>query len=238
MRIPKDQFDEWVVGRQPEDVVPSPSQVAKIAGVSNSSFFFQRSKGYVEGTVIIALSRAWNLSPVDELMQFEGMGILEAKQKPTNAEVLSQIGPEFLLEELLSRLRHEDVEYSLPPMPYVNGLKRWLDTVDVHGKYGQFATAMGLSGTQPLSRKINDNNLSLGQLMTLCDTANLNARFGLVVTGMMTLEEVGLSKVLREQVLSEVPGQLVIDALVASRKWLEQEVQVKELEAGVHRNLG
>lgn len=238
MRIPKERFDTWAAEVHPEAEDLTPSRVAKLAGISKSSFFFQRGKGYVEGTTVIALSRAWNLSPVDELMQFEGMGILEATQKPTNAEVLSQIGPEFLLEELLGRLRHEDSEYSLPPMPYANGLKRWLDAVDVHGKYGQFATAMGLSGIQPLSRKINDNNLSLGQLMTLCDTANLNARFGLVVTGMMTLEEVGLSRVIREQVLTEAPGQLVVDALVASRKWLEQEVQVKELEAGVHRNLG
>lgn len=238
MKIPKDRFDAWVAEGQPKTEDLTPSRVAKLAGVSKSSFFFQRSKGYVDGTTVITLSRVLKLNPIDELLKFDGLEIFAPFEQPSQEEVLSQLKPEFLMEELLGRLRHETVEHYPPAMPEPYGLKSWLDTTELHGQYGQLAKAMGLASKQVLSKKINENHLTLGQLISLCDYGKLNARFGLVVTGMMDWEEVGLSSKTREIVLSESPGQLVIDSLIRSRKWLERDIQVKELEAGVYRNLG
>ncbi len=238
MRIPKDRFDAWVAEVQSEAESLTPSRVAKLAGVSKSSFFFQRGKGYVEGNTVIALSRALKLNPLEELVKFEGLEIFKPFEQPSQEEILSQLSPEFLMEELLGRLRHETTEHYPPAMPEVFGLKRWLDTTDLHGQYSQLAKAMGLASTPVLSKKINENRLTLGQLVALCDYGKLNARFGLVVTGMMDWEEVGLSSNTREKALHEAPGQLLIDALMLSRKWLERDIQVKEIEAGVYRNLG
>lgn len=238
MKIPKERFDAWVAEVQPEAENLTPSRVAKLAGISKSSFFFQRGKGYVEGTTVIALSRALNLSPLDELVKFDGLEIFRPFVQPSLEEVLSQLRPEFLMVELLGRLRHQSTEHHLPEMPESFGLKHWLDTTELYGQYGQLAKVMGLASKQVLSKKINENRLTLEQLVSLCDFGNLNARLGLVITGMMDWEEVGLSSNTREKVLSEAPGQLVIDALMRSRKWLERDIQVKELESGVHRNLG
>jgi len=241
VRIPKERFDTWAAEVHPEAEDLTPSRVAKLAGISKSSFFFQRGKGYVEGTTVIALSRALNLSPLDELVKFDGLEIFRPFEQPSLEEVLSQLRPESLMVELLGRLQNQAADHQLPDMPDMPetfGLKQWLDTTDLHGQYGQLAKVMGLASKQVLSKKINENRLTLEQLVTLCDFGHLNARLGLVITGMMDWEEVGLSSNTREKVLSEAPGQLVIDALMRSRRWLERDIQVKELESGVHRNLG
>lgn len=238
MKIPKDRFDAWVAEVQPQAENITPSRVARLAGVSKSSFFFQRSKGHVESTTVIALARALNLRPIEELVKFDGLEIFETFEQPSTEEVLSQLKPEFLMEELVGRLRHETVEHYPPAMPEPYGLKSWLETTDLYGQYSQLAKAMGLASKQVLSKKINENNLTLSQLAALCEYGQLNARFGLVVTGMMDWQEVGLSNNTRERVLNEAPGQLVVGTLMMSRKWLERDIQVKELEAGVHRNLG
>lgn len=238
MKIPKERFDAWVSSVQPDSEAWTSSRVAKFAGISKSSFFFQRSKGYVEGSVIIALARALKVSPVEELLKFKEFQIFAHPEEPSDEEVLSQLSPAFLMEELLARLRHEEVEHYPQTMPEPYGLKRWLDTTDLHGRYAQLATEMGLASVQVISKKINENRLTLGQLVAMCDYGKLNARFGLVVTGMMSWEEVGFAWNTREKVLRKVPGQQVVDALMLSRKWLERDVQVKELEAGVYRNLG
>lgn len=237
LKIEKDSFDAWAQSVW-SHAEYSPSRVAKVTGISKSSFFFQRSKDYVEASVIIALARALDLKPLDELLKFAEFKSFEHLQEPGTEEVLSQVPPECLMEELLARLRHEKAKHYPPAMPEPGGLKRWLDTTDLHGHYGDLAEAMGLASVQVLSKKINENRLTIGQLVTLCRHGKLNARFGLVVTGMMTWDEVGLPWDIRERVVGSAPGGTVIEALLASRKWLEKAVQVKELEDGVYRSLG
>lgn len=237
MKIEKDRFDGWAQSVW-DNAEYSASKVAKTTGISKSSFFFQRSKDYVEASIIVALARALNLNPLDELLKFNEFEIFEPLKEPAAEEVLSQVPPECLMEELLARLRHEKAEHYPPTMPEPGGLKRWLDTRDLHGTYGNLAEAMGLASGQVLSKKVNENRLTLGQLATMCRRGRLNGRFGLVVTGMMTWAEVGLPWNIRESALGSAPGGTVVEALVASRKWLEKAVQVKELEDGVYRSLG
>lgn len=237
LKIEKDRFDAWA--QSVWNIAEySPSKVAKVTGISKSSFFFQRSKDYVEASIIVALARALDLNPLDELLKFNEFEIFEPLKEPTVEEVLSQIPPECLMEELLARLRHEKAEHYPPTMPEPGGLKRWLDTTDLHGTYGNLAEAMGLASIQVLSKKVNENRITLGQLVAMCQHSRLNARFGLVVTGMMTWTEVGLPWNIREKMLGSAPGGTVIEALIASRRWLEKAVQVKELEDGVYRSLG
>lgn len=237
MKIHKDRFDAWAQSVWgPADY--NASKVAKLAGISKSSLFFQRSKDYVEASVILALARALDLNPLDELLKFDEFKIFSPLNDPSVEEVLAQLPPESLMEELLARLRHEQAEHYPTTMPEPGGLKRWLDTTDLHGHYGPLAEAMGLASIQVLSKKINENRLNLGQLAAMCEHGRLNARFGLVVTGMMTWTEVGLPWNIREEVLSSAPGGTVVGALVASRRWLERTIQVKELEDGVYRSLG
>lgn len=238
VKIKKERFDEWVSSVRYDSEETSPSTVAKLAGISKSSFFFQRGKGYVEASVIIALSRALKLHPLDELLKFSEFQIFEDSTQPTEDELLSQVSPENLMEELLGRLRHESVEHYPQTMPEPYGLKRWLDTTALHGEYAKLAKEMGLASIQVLSKKINENKLTLEQLVSMCDFGRLNARFGLVVTGTMSWEEVGFPWNAREKALQEAPGQIIVNALMLSRRWLERDIQVKEIEAGVHRNLG
>lgn len=237
MKIQKDRFDAWAQSVWGATGY-SPTKVAKLAGISKSSFFFQRSKDYVEASVVIALARGLELNPLDELLKFDECRIFKPLHEPAPEEVLSQLPPECLMEELLARLRHEKAEHYPAAMPEPGGLKRWLETTGLHGSYGPLAEAMGLASIQVLSNKIAENRITLGQLIAMCEHGSLNARLGLVITGMLTWEEVGLPWNIREKVLGSAPGGTVIEALFASRKWLERAIQVKELEDGVYRSLG
>lgn len=238
MKIGKERFDAWAKTVWNSDDGYTASRAATTAGISKSSFFFQRSKDYVESSVIIALARALKLEPLNELLKFDEFETLSDLKNPSDIEVLSQVGPEFLMEELVARLRHEDQTHFLESMPEPNGLKRWLDAVGMYGKYEDVAQSMELANIRVLSKKINENRLNLGQLVVLCNYGNLNARFGMVVTGNLTLNEAGFDWNLREQTLRKAPGSAVIESLWSTRKWLEKSVQVKDLERNVYESFG
>lgn len=239
MKISKDRFDAWVESVWDKSSGNySPSRVAKVAGISRTSLYYQRNKGYVEASVIIAVSRGLSLKPLNELLKFPEFGIFTEFRTPQAYEVLSQLPLECLMEELTARLRHEEVEHYPHAMPEPYGLKRWMDANALYGHYAELAEAMGLSSVQALSSKINENRLTLGQLVAMCKQAQLNGRFGLVVTGMMSWEEVGYPWNIREDVLGSASGTTVVDALKAAHTWLERAIRVKEIEGGVHQDLG
>lgn len=238
MKIKKERFDAWATSAWTGQDICTPSRVAKAAGISKSSFFFQRSNDYVEASVIIALARALKLSPLGELLKFDEFGSLAELRDPSESEVLSQIAPEFFLEEVLARLHHEESVHDLGAMPAPDGLKRWLDATGMYGSYSEIAERLELANVRVLSKKVNENRLNLGQLMNLCDFGDLNRRLGMVVTGNLTWEEAGFSGDLRANVLRSSTGTTVVDALWSSRKWLERALQVKEIERGVYKSFG
>ena len=238
MKISKERFDAWATAVWKDQEAYSASRAAKIAGISKSSFFFQRSKDYVEASIVVALARALQLNPLDEMLKFDEFKVFSELREPNEMEILSQVDPEFLMEEVLSRLHHEGTKHHLGTMPEPSGLKRWLDAVDMYGKYEDVAQKLDLANIRVLSKKINENRLNLGQLVALCEFGDLNGRVGLVVTGNLTWEEAGFSWDLRERVLRAASGATVIEALWASRKWLEKAVMVKELERGVYESFG
>ena len=238
MKIQKERFDAWATSAWNLGGVYTPSQVAKAAGISKSSFFFQRSKDYGEGGLIIALAQAMGLKPMEELRKFGDFKALDKGPAPTEVEVLSQVGPELFMEELLGRLHHHETLHDPGTMPEAHGLKRWLDAVDMYGKYEELAAALGLANIRVLSKKLNENRLTLGELVSLCEFGGLNGRFGLVVTGYLTWEEAGFPWDLRERTLRETPGDVLIDVLWASRRWLEKAVAVKEVERRVYESFG
>lgn len=239
MKINKERFDEWAQSIWGDREAYSPSRLAKVAGISKSSLFFQRSKDYVEANVVLSLSRGLQLDPLSELMKFSEFEFLAEVREPTEHELLSQVSPENLLEAILARLQHRDIDQiELGTMPEPYGLKRWLDTTNMYGKYEDLAKQLDLSNISVLSKKINDNRLDLGQLARLSLFGGLNGRFAMVVSGNLTWSEAGFSWNAREKVLRDAPGMVLVESLWAARKWLDKAVQVKELERGVFKNFG
>lgn len=237
MKISIERFDAWALSVWGDQEDFTPSRVAKIAGISKSSLFFNRRKGELEANVVLQLARGLNLNPLDEITKFDEFAFLEKRIEPSIVEVLSQVSPETLMEAILCRLNHEETMEPLEPTPITGGLKRWLDAVGMHGKYGELAKQLELS-IGALSVKISENRLDLGQLATLCALGKLNGRFALVVTGHLTWEEAGFSRAAREVALRESSGKVLVEALWSARSWLEKLLQVKDLERGVFKNFG
>lgn len=237
MKIDRQAFEAWARGVFPADETFSLSKVAAAAGVSKSTFFLQSSRGGIDASIVVDYSRAIDIDPLEQLVSFPELRAFGDPRNPTELEVLSQVNPEAFMEELLGRSRGRPTPHNLEPMPEPYALKRWMDTYDLWGKYDEIATAMGLSSAKSLTRKVAENKVTLGELLSMCQAADLTPRFGLAVTGILTLAEAGYAKDLREQVLRTASTPTVIEALSTGLRWLEKQVQVKELSNDFYRNL-
>ncbi|MFC4372321.1 hypothetical protein [Citricoccus nitrophenolicus] len=240
MKIDRRSFEDWARGAHPQDEPFSLSKVAKAAGVSTSGFFLQagRGQGQLDAGLIISYSRAVGLSPLGELLKFQQLQVFADSREPSNAEVLSQVPAEAHMEELVRRSRGKGTEPDVGPMPPAYALKRWMDCYDLWGKYDELARAMGLASAKSLTRKIADNKISVGELVDMVEYADLAPRFGLVVTGHLTLVEAGFDQDLRESVLTASTSAEVVESLRPALRWFEKEEEAKSLTSEFYQNLG
>lgn len=237
MKMDRERFERWAESVHPEGKL-SYNRIAKTAKISSSSLHFQKTRGYVETSVLVAYARNLGLNPIQELLKFDEFSRLGTDGEPGDVEVLSQLGPEWMMEELLARLHHQEIEQNPGPLPEPQGLSRWVESYKLYGRYQELGEVIGVAGQSEFSRKLSDNRITIGQLLALCNHANLNFRFGLAVAGIVTLEEAGYAWDIREKVLTSAPGATVIEALWGARKSLEKSVQAKELERDVYRSFG
>lgn len=238
MKIARQAFEQWARSVFPDQGAFSLSKVATAAGVSKSSFFFQAQRGFVDAKTIIAYSRAIGADPLQEMLTFPELQIFADDRGPTDSEVLSQLPAEALMEELLGRSRHKGLTVDAGPMPPAHALKRWLACYDLWGRYDEMAHTMGLASSKSLTKKFSENTVSIGELVTMIQFADLVPRFGLVVTSHLTLEEAGYPANLREAVLSHSPMEAVIDALRPALRWFEKEAEAMALTQDFYENLG
>jgi hypothetical protein len=238
VKIERQAFEKWARSVFPDTEAFSLSKVATSAGVSKSTFFLQASRGQVDASLVIAYSRAVGIEPLHELLKFPQLDIFEDPRAPSAPEVLSQLPAEAHMEELLGRSRGAGITVDAGPMPPAHALKRWLDTYELWGRYEEMAQAVGLASAKSLTRKIADNNVSIGELVDMIKFADLVPRFGLVVTGHLTLEEAGYAADLRETVLSGSPLPVVVEALRPALRWFEKEAEANAVVRDFYQNLG
>lgn len=237
VKIDKTAFEEWARGVFPTSPSFSLSRVAALAGVSRSTFFWQTSRGYLEAQVIVDVSRALGLDPLGQMLSFPELEVFADPRDPSTAEVLSQIHPEAQMEELLHRSKKVSNVHPLEPLPVPYGLKRWLDCYELWGRYDEMARAMGLASNKSLTKKISENKISIGELVQMAGVGELVPRFGLVVCNVLTLEEAGYPKTLREDALTSASTGAVVDALRASLRWFEKQVEARKLADDFYENL-
>lgn len=237
MKIPKDRFEAWAQSVSPPEESYSLNKVAVTSGLSRSSVFLQARKGYVETSVVVAYSRALGLPPLEQMLTFQELALYGDPAVPSQAEVLSQITPEAFMEELLTRLRGRRQAPDLGVLPIPYGMKRWMDCYSLYGQMDSLTKNLALSHRDRLSERINRNKFSIGELACAIEHLGMVPRFGLVVSGILTLEEVGYPEDLREQALNGADTTEIIDALGNSLRWLTRTVQAKELEHDFYRNI-
>lgn len=216
MRIPATRFEQWASSVFPSEAARySFSAVARLSGVNRSTLYYQRQAGYIDPSVVLSLSRALGLSPVEELASFDMFRSLSPVTSPTTAEVLSQITIPDLVNEMLSRYHQMPPAYPGEPTRKLNPVRRWISTYDLRGRYTELAHAIGINSQTEFSDKITHGRFTIGQLVELAAHANLNARFGLCVIGAVTLDEAGFRPDLREHTMKSAPTDQIAAEIAA-----------------------
>lgn len=213
MRIPATRFEQWAASVFPSDSARySFSAVARLSGVNRSTLYYQRQAGYIDPSVVLSVSRALGLGPVEELASFDLFRSLSSITPPTTPEILSQITVPDLLNEMLSRYHQVPQAYPSEPRRKLNPVRRWIATYDLRGRYTELAHAIGIKSQTEFSDKITHGRFTIGQIVELAAHAKLNARFGLCVIGAVTLNEAGFRADLREHTLNSAPtGQIAAE---------------------------
>lgn len=225
MRLDRETFEAWARAVSPTDQPYSLSQVAARAGFPKTTLSYQARRGYVAAPVVIAYSRALGLSPVEELARFDQFAVYQDPAAPSPREVLSQLPPESYIEELVNRIHGTTSTVSLSPIPGPWAMKRWLDSYALWGQYDQIADQLGLSSRDRLSEKIRYNRLTLAELTGLIESAELTPRFGLVVAGLVSLDEADYPLGLFRSTLTATPSVELVDVLGDNLRWLTKRAE-------------
>ena len=227
VRIPSDRFEQWA-----ESVYPDPpysfAKLVNLSGLSRSTMFYQRSRGYLDARVLIIVARKIGRNPLEELLQFPEFSTLASGPPPTTAEVLSQLPVPAMMEELLGRYWGYSVTHDLESRPGRYNLNRWLASYDVRGRYKELAQAAGVSGQQEFSRKLTENRFSLEQLLALSEHGGLNARFSLVASGVISYAEAGFNPNLREETLAQASTGAIVAELKRALPWFAKEMDAAQ----------
>lgn len=226
VRIPRDRFEAWAETIYPEEPY-SFARLVALSGLSRSTMFHQRSQGYLDANVVLVIARKLGRNPIAELLRFDEFATLSRCTDPSTAEVLSQLPTANLMEELLGRFYGASVAHDPGLMPEINALNRWLATYNLRGRYEELAGVVGVSSQPEFSRKLTENRFTLGQLIALSAHAELNARFSLVVSGIVTFEEAGYPFNLREQTLATADTDDVIAELRRALPWFAKEMKAR-----------
>lgn len=225
MRLDRETFEGWAKTVSPASDDYSLSKVALSAGIPKSSLLYQARRGYIEASVVIAYSRGLGINPLDQLLRFEQFAIYADTAAPSQREILTQLPPESYMQELLNRLHGTTIEIDIGQIPAPYAMKRWLDSYNLWGQYDQLSERLGFASRDRLSERISRNRLTLGELVLLTEIADLTPRFGLVVAGLLSLEEANYPSTLWETTLAATESAELVDVLGDSLRWLTKRIE-------------
>ncbi len=244
MAVTAKAFQLWRSRIAPEDTV---SDLCRVAGIKRSTLAQQLVRGKVSMPTVIAIARAYGMSPVESLATFEGYEDLPGGIKdPTDAELVSQVSHVDILRLLVARSEDReragaDLHLDLAPFPHRNSVRAWIEAVDPGDLRQQLAASTGVA-RQNLSAQLTAGRLAPPIAMQAARLAGVSLTSGLVVTGLLTPEEGGWPQDGRARALCAMSD---LDLVFLARDRLDvlgKQIRRAELDDGKDRamweNLG
>lgn len=231
MRLKADAFKQWAESAQPR---PHPLSWKKIAEQTNYTLVTvlrQKSKDSMDPALVLRMSRHVQLNPLEELARFPGFEVLgEAYVPPTQGEVLTQIPPELVLDEVRARLMDEQGPgpLSMPAWgeaPYA--FSSWMTWVGPRDFNAAIRSILGVSMTA-VAKKLSNPQFKVEEIVTVCHQMRLNTRFALLILGYITPEEAGVPHRLREDALKYARGEELVDQMHHSEKFVRRRLQIAD----------
>lgn len=244
MTVTAKEFQLWRTRIAPDVTV---SDLCRRAGIKRSTLAQQLVRGKVSIETVVSVARAYGVSPIEALSEFDGYRDLAAGMKPPTAdEYLSQVSPMDLLRLILGRSEDSDavgrpLSFQLAPLPHRYSVRTWFDAVD-QGELRSTLTFRTGIAPQNLSAQLSAGRLSNQLCVEVARISDVSLANGLVVTGLLTPEEGGWAENGREEVLSSLPDSEVIllarDRLDGLGKRLRKQEQDDSRDQAVWENLG
>lgn len=218
MNISKEAFTQWT-----ESIAPDATllEICTKAHLSPSTISEQRSGNRITPKTIIAIARAYGLSPVRELSGFDGY---ESLKERGGELALAQAVPLYSALDLLhQRFAHQGTALPLVKLtPLTHPLKRWLEVNRGSASQKDLATQIGMHPSN-FSRQVSGNSLPTYRIIELAAIMNTSPAPGMVATGELTfLEAFGAEQ---KTYLEQAPQRQLLTALEVALAFVEEDVQ-------------
>ncbi|WP_434613402.1 hypothetical protein [Arthrobacter sp. A5] len=244
MSVPSKAFQQWLHSVAP---ATSTAAVSRLSGIKRSTLAQQLVRGKVALVTVVSISRAFDVDVVGALSSFDKYrDLVSGFKPPTEAELISQVSDLDLLQQIIARNAAGDIHEQGParglaPMPHKSSVRGWIEAIDTADLRQRISHDLRMA-PQNLSAQLSANRLPPDVAIQAARIAGVGVTGGLVVTGLLTPEEVGWPRDARETALRALPdAELVILAaarLDALGKTLRRADQDHEHTKALWENLG
>jgi len=210
MPIPQEEFVDWLsaIGKS-----PSPSELSRISGMNRTTVQAQLRADHVPETTVLLLARKLGLDPLDQLSTFSPyQDLVAGTRDPSLPEVLSQLNYWDVADEMSSRADRAAIQPGLGLWALGNGLRDWIQSIDPGGLRVELSARFGVLRPN-VSAMITKNRMPMPMLVEAARIAQVSLASGLVVTGLLTLEEGRWPTRIREDALGEISDLELVDLL-------------------------
>ncbi|MUK02558.1 hypothetical protein GM708_11865 [Vibrio cholerae] len=234
MAVSGAEFTQWL---ERSGLSTSGSELSRMIGVHRLTVGNQIRRGNVPETTIVRVARAYDIDPITALTHFSGYMDLDTRPRsPSSVEAVSQIHIANLMTEVQVRTNSSfsrDV-YEPPALtgfPHTGSHRAWIDSIDEGDIRHDVAEQTGIAITY-LYAQLSENKLTPLQAVTASRISGTSMVSGLVVVGLLTMEEGGWADDVRETALSAMEDdplmELVQQRITLLRRRIKQRKEALE----------
>jgi hypothetical protein len=234
MAVSGSEFKQWL---EKSGLSTSGSELSRMIGVHRLTVGNQIRRGNVPETTVVGVARAYGIDPVIALAHFSGYKDLDTRPRPPSSrEAVSQTHTADLMGEIQVRTasnyaREGHVREPFTGFPHTGSHRAWIDSIDQGDIRHDVAEQTGIAITY-LYAQLSENKLTPMQAVTAARISGTSMVCGLVVVGLLTMEEGGWADDVRETALSAMEDdplmELVQQRITLLRRRIKQRKEALE----------
>jgi hypothetical protein len=221
-------FKQWLERR---GITTSASELGRLTGLHRVTVGNQIRRGSVPETTVVGVARGVGIDPIVALADFKDYEDLDSRPRtPTAAEVLSQVHHADLMVELQHRF-HEDLfprnDQVKIGFPHDGSHRAWIDAIDTGDVRHDVAEKTGTAITYLFSQ-LSDNKLTPIQAITAARVSGTSMVAGLVVVGLITMEEGDWPEDIRETALMVMKNEDLVELIQQRLNLLQRRLRQRK----------
>lgn len=191
--ISRVEFEHWAQKVFNLPKTPSVRAIAKVSGISKSTISYQMNSDALAASSVIKISRGLGLSPLDELLDFQGFSFIKGvSSSPSLNDLLMVVPHQNIFVEAARRLGFsipgwEVTESSLSSENWIS----WFKSAAPDVTYSDIKKVTGLSEAQ-IGKNQRSASWDIESISLMGSVFSFNIPFSLGVCGHLSLNEIGI----------------------------------------------